>query len=175
MADLTIKERQEQVGIGTMVLSVDSATKSPCVVLKSDSVSMRSINPGIGIHVDDSGISFQGKMSFTSSGDAIVKGNYTENKNSYKPYTYQETIAMAATAVEQVYNQLASQGVDVSQLTKNGLGYLVTDVSAGPIPHVHTISMHHVHAVEPAYLHKLSPLLNGMQGILDSFKSFLGS
>jgi len=174
MADLTIKQKQEQVGIGTIVLSVDSTTRSPCIVLKSDSASIRSSNPGIGVTVDGSGISLQGKVSFLSSGTSVTKGNYSENPNSSKPFTYTETIQISAVAQEALYKQLASQGIDTSAFSKSGVTPpLITDIASGPGPHVHTISMKHVHAIEPAYLYKMSPLLTGMQPMLSGLQSFL--
>ena len=171
---LTIKQQAEQVGIGTMVVSVDSTTRSPCIVFKGTGVSIHSNNPGIGIYVDDSGISFQGKISYLSSGTSVAKGNYTENNNSYKPYTYTETIQAQASIQQALYTQLAAQGVDTSTFNKTGVGIpLITDIAAGPLPHVHTISLKHVHAIEPAYLYKMSPLLTSMKGALSGFQSFL--
>jgi|SRR5665213_958078 len=174
MADLNIKQTAEQVGIGTIVISVDSTTRSPSVVLKSNSVTVNSTNPGIGITVDDTGISFQGKVNFLSSGTGVGKGNYSENPNSFKPYTYTETIQIQAAAQQALFTQLAAQGVDTSSFAKSGASTpIITDIASGPGPHVHTISMKHVHAIEPAYLYKLSPLLTGMQPVMSSLTSFL--
>ena len=172
MADLTIKQDQEQVGIGTIVLSVDSTTRSPCLILKGTSASLHSTNPGIGITVDDSGVSIQGKVNFLSSGTGLTKGNYSENPNSSAPYTATETVQAQAAIQGALYTQLAAQGVDTSTFV-GGAVPLVTDIASGPGPHVHTISLKHVHAVQPAYLYKMSPLLTGMQGAVSTFQSFL--
>jgi len=170
---LNIKQTQEQVGVGTIVLSVDSSHKSPSVTIKSTGITITSNNPGIGINVDDSGISFQGTISFMSSGVSMSKGNYTENPNSNAPYTSTETVFVQSAIQTALYEQLASQGIDTSSF-KGGLAPIVTDIAGVP-PHVHTISLKHTHAVQPAYLYKMSPLLNGMKGALSSFQSFLSA
>jgi hypothetical protein len=59
-------------------------------------------------------------------------------------------------------------------MLKVGPGMLYTDVAAGPLPHMHTISAKHVHAIEPAYLYRMSPLLSGLKETIKSFKAFLG-
>ena len=176
MADLTMKQVQEQVGLGTIVLGIDSTKRSPSVVVKTTGVSVRSGNPGIGITVDSSGISLQGKVNFLSSGTGLTKGNYSENNNSSKPFSYTETVSYTAVAQEALYNQLAAQGVDTTSLAKAGVGPpLITDIATAPgvPPHVHVISTKHVHPVEPPLLFKMSPIIAGMGAPINSFQSFL--
>jgi len=173
MGGLTSKDALEEVGVGTMVISVDPTKRSPSVILKENGVTIVSTDPAIGIHVDDTGVTLQGNIMFSSSGKNISKGIYTENDNSAKPYTYTETVEMEATAKEQIYTQMGKQGIDIGMLTQQGMTPLMTNIAAGPLPHLHTMMFKHVHKVEPAYLYKLSPLLTGLKGTVNSFQSFI--
>lgn len=177
MADkVGMKEKTEQLGAGTVVLSVDTTPRSPSVIVKNNGVTIVSNDPAIGIYVDDGGISLQGKVAFSSSGKNIIKGIYTENDKGAKPYTYQETVVAEATAKDAVYTQLGKQGVDTSAFINTGIAPIITDPAPGPLPHVHTITMFkHVHKVEPAYLYRISPVLVGLKDTISSLKSFLAS
>lgn len=170
------KEQTEEIGMGTMAFSVDSTSRSPAVIVSNSGVTLVSNNPSFGVYVDDGGVSIQGAVSFSSSGKSITKGNYSENSRSAKPYTYSETLQVVATGLEIAYTQLAKQvGSDIAfQMLKVGPGMLYTDIAAGPLPHMHTISAKHVHAIEPAYLYRMSPLLSGLKETIKSFKAFLG-
>ena len=69
MSDQVItKEQTEQVGAGIMVLSLDSTERSPSVILRNTGVTIVSNNPTFGIDVDDSGVSIQGQVAFSSAG-----------------------------------------------------------------------------------------------------------
>jgi hypothetical protein len=174
--DQTFKDVADEVGAGTMVISVDSTRRSPSLILKNTGVTIVSNDPAIGINVDDSGISFQGKIAFSSSGKNISKGIYTENDKSAKPYTYKETVVVEAAIKGAAYEQLGKQGIDISSFTKDGIIPIITDVSAGPLPHMHTIkAFQHVHKVEPAYLYRISPVLSCLKETIKSFKSHLSS
>ena len=170
------KEKTEEIGIGTIALSIDSTSRSPSVVVSNTGVTICSNNPSFGINVDDGGVSIQGAVAFSSSGKSITKGNYSENSRSAKPYTYTETLQVASVALETAYTQLAKQvGSDIAfKMLKVGPGMLYTDVSYGPLPHIHTISAKHVHAIEPAYMYRMSPLLSGLKETIKQFKVFLG-
>ena len=171
------KDQTEEIGIGSMAISIDSTKRSPSVVIRNNGVTIMSNNPSFGISVDDGGVSIQGQLAFSSSGKTITKGMYSENDKSAKPFTYQETLLVPAIALEAAYTQLAKQiGSDMaSAMLKTGVGMLYTDIAAGPLPHMHTISAKHVHAIEPAYLYRMSPMLSGLKDTIKNFKTFLGA
>jgi hypothetical protein len=156
-------------------MSVDSTRRSPSVIVKNNGVTIVSNDPAIGVHVDDSGVSIQGSVRFSSSGRNITKGSFCENDKSTKPYTYTETIQAEAAGKEAVYNALGKLGVDVSMLTNQGMAPLTTNVAYGPLPHIHTMMFKHVHKVEPAYLYRLSPLVSGLKNTLQQFQTFLAT
>jgi len=171
--DITIKDTDDEVGAGTMVLSIDSSKRSPSVILKNSGVTVVSNNPAIGVNVDDSGVSIQGNIVFSSSGKNIVKGVYSENPKSAKPYTYTETINIEASAKEAAYTALAQQGIDTSLVMESGIFPLMTNVSFGPAPHVHTMMFKHVHKVEPSYLYRMPSILTAFKETSKSFQKFL--
>lgn len=171
--DMTIKDTDDEIGAGTMVLSVDSSKRSPSVILKNSGVTIVGNNPAIGVNVDDSGMSMQGNIVFSSSGKNIVKGIYSENAKSAKPYTYTETVNVEASAKEAAYTVLAQQGVDISSLTEKGMIPLVTNISFGPVPHLHTMMFQHVHKIEPAYLYRMPSILTAFKETSKSFQRFL--
>ena len=104
MAEQAItKEQTEEIGIGTIALSIDSTSRSPSIVIRNTGVTIMSNNPSFGISVDDGGVSIQGQVAFSASGKNITKGIYSENDKSAKPFTYEETLSMVATGLEQAY------------------------------------------------------------------------
>jgi hypothetical protein len=171
---ITIKDEAEEVGLGSMAISIDSTRRSPSLILKENGVTMVSANPAMGMRADDSGVSVQGNTRFSSSGKSVSKGNYIENDNSGKPYTYTETVHGEGSAMEAVYTQLAKQGIDTSLFISGGIAPIVTDIAPGPMPHSHTITaFKHIHKIEPAYLYKVSPILVALKNTVKSFQSFL--
>jgi hypothetical protein len=172
MSEPNGKDISEEIGLGTMCISTDSTRRSPSVIVKSTGINIVSMNPAIGITVDDSGIMIQGSTAFSASGKHIIKGPYTENDKSYKPYTYAETIQPEAMAKEAIYNMMGQAGIDVSTLRDIGSFPLMTSIGGYP-PHNHTMMTKHVHKLEPTYLYRISPKITGLKTTLEHFKQFL--
>jgi len=173
-SSIPTKEETEELGAGTIVLSIDSTKRSPSVIVKNSGVTIVSNNPSFGITVDDNGVTIQGQIAFSSVGKNITKGMYSENNKSPKPFTYEQTLSVIPS--EEIYNQLAPLiGSDVAlQGLKNGF-MLYTDIAPGPTPHMHTISAGHKHAIEPAYLYRLPTVLTGLRDTLTQLEIFFAS
>ena len=150
----------------------DNSQDSAHVAIREKRIGMHVKQGKVGININDSGkILIQGNPVIKASGKNIIKGDYTENPDSVKPFTYTETIDIEATAKEEIYDALGEAGVDVSDLINTGMGQLMTNVSGYP-PHVHTMMFKHVHAVEPAYLFRM-PLVSMLDNVVDKLQEFL--
>ena len=172
---LTPLQEFQKISEGTIVISPDGSSRSSHIRVDSDAVSLTSPNPSIGIYVDGGGITIQGSQLNTAFGSSIAKGPYTENDNSSKPYTYAETVYFESVAKETAYNAAAQvMGTTPANLIiQYGFVPIITDVSSGPLPHVHTISMKHVHRVEPAYIYEMPISITSFKSGIQSFLSFL--
>lgn len=170
------KDLSERMELGSISLSVDSTRRSPSVVVTNDGVLIVSNNPGAGLFVDNGGVLAQGGVSFTSKGVNLKKGEFSENNNSAKPYTYTETVWLEAAVLEKTLGTLQSAGIDTStinSLIKEGKMPIVTDVNGFP-PHVHTIqTFKHVHRIEPSYLYNVPGIFKMFSGFISGFKAFL--
>jgi len=169
------KDTAIKAGLGTMIISADPTPRSPCVILGDSGVSIMSSEPTVGINVGNTGVSIQGKVSFSSSGKNITKGIYTENDSSAKPFTYSETVQVEGMLKEAIYSNLGKQGVDISKAIQDGIVPLMTNVSFGPLPHIHTMLFKHVHKVEPAYLYKVSSTITNFKTVLSYLRKFLAA
>jgi hypothetical protein len=161
---------------GDVILtSQDHAENAAMIRVSLDSVHMHSSDIINGINITRNGIFLQGDTVFTGYGTGIIKSNYSENPKGAKMFTYPETVYFESAAKETAYKTLGEMsGINASQADV-GLMPLITDVSAGPLPHVHTISMKHVHRIEPAYLYRIPGYVKMFSGFFDLFKSFLSA
>lgn len=170
-------EKAQKIVPGTIAISVDTKKRSPAVVLTQESVTITPSNVGVGIKVDDSGVTVQGSVRFTTSGRNITKGIYTENPHSYKPFTYGPIFSDIGDKIEKAYNAAGISGTNLKVVTqylgKFGRYPLVTDVGGEIEQHFHTISVPHVHALEPAYLYKIPAIVGGFKDAMSSFESFM--
>lgn len=159
-------------GDGRIVISPSNSIRSFSVVIDDDSVKMVNSNASSGVMVGKDGVTLQGVTYFSGKGTSIQKGEFSENPNSHKIFTYKETVL-----IESIPKEVASQytakitGLNASS-AMDGLMPMVTDISAGPTPHFHTISMNHVHRLEPSYLYRVPPTVQFITGAITSLKGF---
>ena len=166
---------------GTIVLSSRDSENGTSIIVSDEHITLTNNGMYGGISVSDQGIVIQGDVFFTAEGTSIKKGNYSENPNSAKIFTYTETIELEANAKEKLVEVASKLGINTGELTKGGIMQLMTNVggSAGiAVPHVHTMMFKHVHRVEPAYLYRIPNAIKIFTGafepIYDFFKT-LGS
>jgi hypothetical protein len=57
----------------------------------------------------------------------------------------------------------------------DGMMNIMTDIAAGPKPHVHSISMKHVHRLEPGHLYRIPPIINFIKTCSEQLKGFLNA
>ena len=177
MATKITSDQAKEIEAGTIVIAPNTALRSSSIIISEKGISLCSSNPSVGIFIDDGGVTIQGQNAKSSYGTRLTKGQYSENDKSPKPYTYTETVRFEAMALEQAYTQLGKQGIDIStitQLANEGKMPIMTDIAAGPLPHMHTInSFKHVHKVEPAYLYRVPAILTTLKQTIKDFTNFL--
>jgi hypothetical protein len=177
MATKITFDQTKEIGAGTMVIAPDTALRSSCIILNDAGISLCSPNPAIGVFIDSGGVTIQGQNAISSYGTRITKGPYSENDKSAKPYTYSETVKAESMAIDAAYTQLGQQGIDLSILTQainEGKVPIITDIAAGPLPHMHTImTFKHTHKVEPAYLYRVPAIITTLKETIKSFINFL--
>ena len=166
---------------GMIVLSNRDSENGTSLRISDEHIILTNNGMYGGISVCDQGIVIQGDVFFTAEGTTIKKGNYSENPNSAKIFTYTETIELEANAKEKLAEAAGKLGINTGELTKGGIMQLMTSVggSAGiAVPHVHTMMFKHVHRVEPAYLYRIPNVIkvftSACGSIYDFFKT-LGS
>ena len=160
---------------GDIFLKHDDTPGSTSVSVREDSVGLQTMDGKVGLLVKtDGNILVQGKPVFKASGSNIIKGDYTENPDSTKLFTYTETIEFAGAIKEKIYEAAGQAGVDASEQLSSGGGQLMTDFAGYP-PHNHNMLFKHVHAVEPTYLFRMPKigLLDGIKGKLSEILKLL--
>lgn len=176
---MSIEQVFHKVRPGTIIISNRDAEKSSFLRISDDGVKL-SNNLGIhGIEVGKDGVSIQGDLLMTSKGTSIKKGEYSENPNSAKIFTYTETIAPES-MIKEVLSEVAGRvGINIKDLTKQGILPLLTDVPIGAgsiLPHTHMMLFKHTHRIEPAYLYRVPAIVKLFTGslkpIFDFFKTF---
>ncbi len=171
----TLEEKMYNVKEGMKVLSVEDADKSTAIILSKEEIILTNKKTTSGINVSDSGITIQGETFFTSHGKSIRKGNYSENPDSVKLFTYPETVYVESLAKEAIYKAAGIVGIDVHKIIGDGFMPIITDVGAGPLPHIHSITTKHVHRIEPTYLYKIPGCIKAFKGFMSLFTSFLAA
>ena len=170
---------------GKVVLSNRNWPRASAVIISDQGVRITDNQANVGVDVSNSGITMQGTMFFTGKGRSIKKGEYSENPNSARTYSYTDTplyptkygSKFAEKAMEEVLNGL-SNDIPEEVLKKAGLDSmlpLITDeipIGADILPHAHTITMKHIHRIEPAYLYRVPPQIGIIQGAQSALKSF---
>jgi len=142
----------------SIVISPSNADQGSFIMVSDENVIASSRNSVCGIAVGKDGVLIQGDLHMTSKGTSIKKGEYSENPNSAKIFTYTETIDLEANAKEILAEAAGKLGVNTEDLTKDGIIPLMTSIggSAGiAVPHVHTMMFEHTHRIEPQYLYRI--------------------
>lgn len=160
---------------GDIFLKNQDTPKSTAIAIRDSSISVHSGEGKIGMLVKGTGtIVNQGRMVFKASGKNIVKGDFTENPQSSKLFTYTETIELEGGIKEKIYEAAGQLGIDSSEvLGTDGSVSLMTNIGGYP-PHNHTMMFKHVHAVEPAYLYRM-PAVGLLKGILEKLQQAVGA
>jgi hypothetical protein len=157
---------------GKIVITNKNNERASAIIVSDDGIKITDSGTTTGISIKGTGVVIQGAHNNTSKAENIRKGEYSENPRSNRIFTYQETVLM-----ESVPKQLASAvagavaGVNLST-GMDGMMPIITDISAGPLPHTHTISMKHTHRVEPAYLYRIPPAVAFIAGAMAALKNF---
>jgi hypothetical protein len=169
---------------GKLVLSPFNADIKSAVIISKDGVNLTNSKATGGLIVTDNAVTIQGVVYESSKSKNIRKGEYAENDKTKKIFTYQETVLIESIPKD-VAAQIAGQaGLNIAQgpvegvdmaLGMDGIMPIWTDVSAGPKPHVHSISMKHVHRIEPGHLYRIPTLIEFVKGCLTQLTSFLNA
>ena len=158
--------------VGKVVITNKNSDRASAIIVSDDGV--RITDPGTtgGVNINKDGIVIQGATTLTSKATNVRKGEYSENPKSNKIFTYQETILFESIPKEMLNNVVgATTGMNTGT-GMDGMVPIFTDISAGPLPHFHTISMKHVHRIEPAYLYRVPPSVGFIKGALNSLQQF---
>ena len=173
MSELESSMFQEREG--TIAITNRDSEKASSFILSDEGVVLTSSNISNGISISNTGIVLQGDILFTGKGTSIKKGNYSENPNSAKLFTYTETIELEANAKEKLVEAAGKLGVNTGDLTKGGIVPLMTNVGGSTgiaVPHVHTMMFKHVHRTEPAYLYRIPGMFKIFTKSMGSFNDF---
>jgi hypothetical protein len=167
---------------GKIVISPKNSDIKSAVIISDEGVNLTNPNGTCGLFCGDGAVTIQGTLYNTSKGTSIRKGEYSENERTKKIFTYRETVLFESIPTD-VASQAAGQaGVNISMPTGtnssiglDGIMNIITDVSAGPIPHVHSISMKHVHRVEPGHLYRIPSMVGVIKSCLAKLTGFLNA
>lgn len=158
---------------GKIAISNKNSDKASAVIITDDGVVITNSNTTGGLGVRNNSIDILGTLYITSKGENIKKGEYSENSKNSKIFTYTETVLMESIPKEVLSAATgATTGLNTSQFTMDGVVPIVTDISAGPTPHLHTITMKHVHRIEPPYLYRVPSSINIIKGALGQLQEF---
>jgi len=172
---------------GRKVFKASEVAGAPALIISGEDIIIAGPEGKTGAFFDKSGVTLQGDLFFTSYGTHIKKAHFSENPNSAKIFTYTETIEAEALIKEKLTGIANKVGIDtdemldkagigsLSGMTKGGMIPLMTDISYGPIPHIHTMLFKHVHRVEPAYLYSTPKYIKLFSNFTKLFTNFLSA
>jgi len=176
MAFSDLAAKIEKIGDNKIVLSNSDADRSASVIISDGSIINISPTSISGICIEDSGVTIQGDLFITGHGTTIKKGNYSENPDSAKMFTYPETIQFESAAKEAVYKAAGEAiGANLSDINVDGFMPIITDLG-GSIPilyHTHSISMKHTHRIEPSYLYRMPKYIKMFADFIGYFSDFI--
>jgi hypothetical protein len=160
---------------GQVVFSNRQTDIASAVTVSDEKVAITDLGGTGGVIVKEGGVVIQGTATLTSSGVGVRKGPYSENPKSSRIFTYRETVLMESIP-KQLMSTISGKTLGTNLDTgMDGVMPIITDISAGPLPHSHTISMKHVHRVDPAYLYRIPPAVAMIKGALSSLKQFFSA
>jgi hypothetical protein len=156
---------------GTVFISPNNASRASAIVIDNGGTTITNDTSTGGINVGDS-TSVTGTINMSSKGTNLKKGEYSENNRATKIYTYQETVLVESIPKEVLAEVAGKLGQNIGGGMDGGMP-ITTDISAGPLPHSHTIAMFkHVHRIEPTYLYRLPEPLAMVLGAMKQLKEF---
>jgi hypothetical protein len=160
---------------GKVVLSHKHSSRAPAVIVTDNGVYITGPGNAGGIKVDQGGTTIQGVLTMSSSGVNIRKGSYSENPKSNRIFTYKETVLLESMPKD-VASQVTGMSTGINTgAAMDGVVPIYTDISAGPLPHFHSISMKHVHRVDPAYLYRIPPIVQAIKEIIPNLTQFFAA
>ena len=175
---MDIENTLYKVKEGTVVISNKDAEKSSSVIISDEGIKLTDMNAVHGIEIGNAGVTIQGDLLITGKGISIKKGEYSENPNSAKMFTYADVIFVQGDVEEKAYKEAGKMaGVNLSQLTENvWIPTFTGEAGGATLPaHVHPL-FPHVHRIEPPYLYRVPGIVKLFTGcfqkLFDFFKMF---
>lgn len=166
-----IKESLYKDRVGRLVISNRNTERSSSIIVSDDGVIITNANIISGLSVKNNGVNLQGTLFLTSKAENVKKGEYSENPNSARIFTYQETVLLESIPKDLLSDVTGQAGINLST-GMDGAFSMVTDFAAGPLPHFHFISMKHVHRIDPAYLYRIPSAVSSIKGAITQLLSF---
>lgn len=166
-----IKKSLYKDGPGKIVISNRSAERAPAVIISDKGVTIVDSNAVSGMTVNGQGANVQGTMFLTSKAENLKKGEYSENPNSARLFTYQETVLVESIPKDVMSKAGGQVGVNLGA-GMDGAMPIMTDIAAGPLPHIHIVSMKHVHRVDPSYLYRVPSAVDMIKGAMKQLTQF---
>ena len=168
---------------GKIVLSNRNSEVKSAVTITDDGVNISNKSATGGIVSSNEAVTIQGVTYLSTKDKNIRKGEYSENDKTVKIFTYKETVLFESIPKEVAAQAAGQVGINISQgisgtntsFGMDGMMPIMTDISAGPLPHIHTISMKHVHRIEPGYLYRLPSVVGFVKSCLSQLTSFLNA
>jgi len=163
---------------GRASISISNADVSSGIIFDDLGQALIDNFGAVGILIRNGTVFIQGVLRNTSKGENLIKGEYSENPRSAKKFTYTEFVPLASAEAETAYRGLA--GETGGELASKALDYagapIITDVSPGPLPHVHAITQFkHVHRIEPAYLFRVPSSVGIITGVMKKLQQFFSA
>jgi len=156
---------------GKLVISPNNADRAPSIIISDKGVTIVNSNAASGMTVDSQGTNLQGTVFLTSKAENLKKGEYSENPNSARIFTYQETVLLESIPKDVLSKATGQIGINLST-GMDGIFPIMTDIAAGPLPHLHTVSMKHVHRIDPAYLYRIPSAVEMIKGAMQQLTQF---
>lgn len=170
-------------GEGKIVISPKNSELKTSVIVSDKDVTITNHDGTVGLLCEDGSVTIQGVTYFSGKGKNIRKGEYSENDRTKKIFTFQETVLLESIPKELAVQAAGQLGINISEpmpgtntsVGMDGMMNIMTDIAAGPIPHIHSISMKHVHRLEPGHLYRLPSSIGFIKSCLPQLTRFLNA
>lgn len=168
---------------GKVVVSPKNSEVKTAVIVTEKDVTITNKDGTVGLFCEDGSVTLQGVNYLSSKSKNVRKGEYAENDRTRKIFTFQETVLLESIPKEVAAEAAGLIGVNIAggiagtdtSIGMDGMMPLLTDISAGPKPHIHTISMKHVHRLEPGYVYRIPSYIGFIKSAVEQLKGFLNA
>jgi len=168
---------------GKIVISPKNSELKCSLIVSENDVAITNKDGSVGLLCADGSVTLQGVNYLSSKSKNVRKGEYAENDRTRKIFTFKETVLFESIPKEVLATAAGQVGVNIAEpmpgtntsIGMDGIMNIITDVSAGPIPHVHTISMKHVHRIEPGYVYRIPSYIGFIKSAVEQLKGFLNA